>query len=162
MNNAIFKFDSPQNEPILQYGKGSKEREQIISELNRISNEQIEIPLIIGGKEIRTGKTAKVVMPHNHSKTLAIYHQATEKEIHLAIDEALKAREMWENLSWIERSSIMLRAAELLSKKYRNLIVASTMLGQDKNVYQAEIDAACEVIDYLRYNVYFASTVLAP
>jgi 1-pyrroline-5-carboxylate dehydrogenase len=159
MNNAIFKFDSQQNEPILQYGKGSKEREQIISELNRISSEQIEIPLIIGGKEIRTGKTAKVVMPHNHGKTLGIYHQATEKEIHLAIDEALKAKEMWENLSWIERSSIMLRAAELLSKKYRNLIVASTMLGQDKNVYQAEIDAACEVIDYLRYNVYFASTI---
>jgi len=159
MNNAIFKFDYPQNEPILQYGKGSKEKEQIISELNRMSNDQIEIPLIIGGKEIRTGKTSKVVMPHNHGKTLAIYHQATEKEIQLAIDEALKAKEMWENLSWIERSSIMLRAAELLSKKYRSLIVASTMLGQGKNVYQAEIDAACEVIDYLRYNVYFASTI---
>jgi 1-pyrroline-5-carboxylate dehydrogenase len=159
MNNAIFTFDSPQNEPILQYGHGSKEREQILAELNHQSDEQIEIPLIIGGKEIRTGKTAKVVMPHNHGKTIAVYHQATEKEIQLAIDEALKAREMWENLSWIERSSIMLRAAELLSKKYRNLIVASTMLGQDKNVYQAEIDAACEVIDYLRYNVYFASQI---
>lgn len=159
MNNAIFKFDSPSNEPILQYGKGSQEREQIIAELKRMSNEQIEIPLIIGGKEYRTGKTGKVVMPHNHGKTLGIYHQATEKEVLLAIDEALKAKEMWENLSWIERSSIMLRAAELLSKKYRNLIVASTMLGQDKNVYQAEIDAACEVIDYLRYNVYFASTI---
>jgi len=159
MNNAIFTFDSPQNEPILQYGKGSKECEQIVAELNRMSNEQIEIPLIIGGKEIRTGKTAKVVMPHDHAKTLAIYHQATEKEIQLAIAEALKAKEMWENLSWIERSSIMLRAAELLSKKYRNLIVAATMLGQDKSVYQAEIDAACEVIDYLRYNVYFASQI---
>jgi len=159
MNNAIFKFDSPSNEPILQYGKGSQEREQIIAELKRMSNEQIEIPLIIGGKEYRTGKTGKVVMPHNHGKTLGIYHQATEKEVLLAIDEALKAKEMWENLSWIERSSIMLRAAELLSKKYRNLIVASTMLGQSKNVYQAEIDAACEVIDYLRYNVYFASTI---
>ncbi|HOU98249.1 MAG TPA: L-glutamate gamma-semialdehyde dehydrogenase [Bacteroidales bacterium] len=159
MNNAIFKFDSPSNEPILQYGKGSQEREKIIAELKRMSNEQIEIPLIIGGKEYRTGKTGKVVMPHNHGKTLGIYHQATEKEILLAIDEALKAKEMWENLSWIERSSVMLRAAELLSKKYRNLIVASTMLGQSKNVYQAEIDAACEVIDYLRYNVYFASTI---
>ncbi|NMD00797.1 MAG: L-glutamate gamma-semialdehyde dehydrogenase [Bacteroidales bacterium] len=159
MNNAIFKFDSPSNEPILQYGKGSQEGEKIIAELKRMSNEQIEIPLIIGGKEYRTGKTGKVVMPHNHGKTLGIYHQATEKEILLAIDEALKAKEMWENLSWIERSSVMLRAAELLSKKYRNLIVASTMLGQSKNVYQAEIDAACEVIDYLRYNVYFASTI---
>ncbi len=159
MNNAVFTFESPTNEPILQYGKGSKEREAVIAELDRLSNEKIEIPLIIGGKEIKTGKTAKVVMPHNHSKTLAIYHQATEKEIQLAIDEALKAKVMWENLSWIERSSIMLRAAELLSKKYRNLIVASTMLGQNKSIYQAEIDAACEVIDYLRYNVYFAAQI---
>jgi 1-pyrroline-5-carboxylate dehydrogenase len=159
MNNAIFTFNNPENEPIFQYAKGSEERKQIIAELERISNEEIEIPLIIGGKEIKTGNTAKVVMPHNHSKVLAIYHIAGEKEVQLAIDEALKAREMWEDLSWIERSSIMLRAAELLSKKYRNLIVASTMLGQDKNVFQAEIDAACEVIDYLRYNVYFASKI---
>ncbi len=159
MNNAIFAFDSPQNEPILQYKPGSPEREQIIAEINRLSNEQIEIPLIIGGKEIRTGKTGKVVMPHNHGKTLAIYHLASEKEVYLAIEAALKAKEMWENISWIERSSIMLRAAELISKKYRNLIVAATMLGQDKSVYQAEIDAACEVIDYLRYNVYFASQI---
>ena len=159
MNNAIFLFDVPENEPILEYGPGTKERKQITAELNRLSNEQIEIPLIIGGKEIRTGKTAKVVMPHNHSKVLATYHQATEKEVKLAIDESLKAKEMWENISWLERSSIMLRAAELISKKYRSLIVASTMLGQDKSVYQAEIDAACEVIDYLRYNVYFASQI---
>lgn len=159
MNNAIFEFDSPQNEPILQYGKGSKEREQIILELNRIGSDEVEIPLIIGGKEIRTGKTSKVVMPHNHGKTLAIYHQASEKEINLAIEESLKAREMWENMSWIERSSIMLRAAELISKKYRNLMLATTMLGQSKNVYQAEIDAACEVIDFLRYNVNFASKI---
>jgi 1-pyrroline-5-carboxylate dehydrogenase len=159
MNNAIFSFDSPQNEPILQYAPGSKERSQIIAELERQQNIQIEIPLIIGGKEIRTGKTGKVVMPHNHGKTLAIYHLASEKEVNLAIEHALKAKEMWENISWIERSSIMLRAAELISKKYRNLLVAATMLGQDKSVFQAEIDAACEVIDFLRYNVYFASQI---
>jgi 1-pyrroline-5-carboxylate dehydrogenase len=159
MNNAIFSFDSPQNEPILQYAPGSKERSQIIAELERQQNIQIEIPLIIGGKEIRTGKTGKVVMPHNHGKTLAIYHLASEKEVNLAIELALKAKEMWENISWIERSSIMLRAAELISKKYRNLLVAATMLGQDKSVFQAEIDAACEVIDFLRYNVYFASQI---
>ena len=99
MNNAIFLFDVPENEPILEYGPGTKERKQITAELNRLSNEQIEIPLIIGGKEIRTGKTAKVVMPHNHSKVLATYHQATEKEVKLAIDESLKAKEMWENIS---------------------------------------------------------------
>jgi 1-pyrroline-5-carboxylate dehydrogenase len=159
MNNAIFTFDSPQNEPILQYGPGSKERDSIQAELKRLSSETIEIPLIIGGKEVRTGTTGNVVMPHDHSHVLATYHQAGEKEIGLAIEAALKAKSMWENISWIECSSIMLRVAELLSVKYRDLIVASTMLGQDKSVYQAEIDAACEVIDYLRYNVFFASQI---
>ncbi|MFC2118239.1 L-glutamate gamma-semialdehyde dehydrogenase [Bacteroidota bacterium] len=159
MNNAIFSFERPQNEQILQYAPGSKEREEIIAELDRLGNEQIDIPLIIGGKEIRTGDTGKVVMPHNHKKALATFHKASEKEVQLAIEAALKAKEMWQNISWIERSSIMLRAAELLSKKYRNLIVASTMLCQDKSVYQSEIDAACEVIDFLRYNVYFASQI---
>jgi len=159
MNNAIFLFDIPENEPILDYAPGSKERNEVLAELKRIGSEEIEIPLIIGGKEIRTGKTGKVVMPHNHGKTLATYHQATEKEVQLAIDAALEAKQKWEDISYLERSSIMLRAAELISKKYRNLIVASTMLGQDKSVYQAEIDAACETIDFLRYNIYFASQI---
>ena len=159
MNNAIFLFDVPENEPILDYAPGSKERKEIKAELERIRNEEIEIPLIIGGKEIRTGKTGKVVMPHNHGKMLATYHQATEKEVQMAIDAAMKAKAEWDSVSWLERSSIMLRAAELMSKKYRNLIVATTMLGQDKSVYQAEIDAACETIDYLRYNIYFASQI---
>ena len=121
MNNAIFTFSSPENEPILQYRKGSSEREQILAELNRQSNQVIDIPLIIGGKEIRTGNTGKVVMPHNHQHILATYHKAGETEIQLAIDAALKAKDQWENISWIERSSIFLRAAELFSKKYRNL-----------------------------------------
>jgi len=118
MNNAIFSFNSPKNEAILQYKPDSIERKQIIRELDRISSQQIEIPLIIGGKEIRTGKIGEITMPHNHNKLLATYHQATEKEVQLAIDEALKAKELWENISWIERASIMLRAAELLSKKH--------------------------------------------
>ncbi len=159
MNNGIFLFDVPENEPILDYAPGSKEREEVVAELERLSNQEIEIPLIIGGKEIRTGKTDKVVMPHKHSHVLATYHQATEKEVNLAIDASLKAKQKWEDISYLERSSIMLRAAELLSKKYRSLIVASTMLGQDKSVFQAEIDAACETIDYLRYNIYFASQI---
>jgi len=159
MNNAIFLFDVPENEPILDYAPGSKEREEIKAELERIRNEEIEIPLIIGGKEVRTGKTGKVVMPHNHGKALATYHQATEKEVKMAIDAAMNAKAEWDSVSWLERSSIMMRAAELMSKKYRNLIVATTMLGQDKSVFQAEIDAACETIDYLRYNIYFASQI---
>ncbi len=159
MNNAIFLFDDPHNEPIKDYAPGSPERAEVMAEVDRISNEEIEIPLIIGGKEIRTGNTGKVVMPHNHSKALATYHKAGEKEVQMAIEAALEAKEKWENLPWLERSSITLRAAELISKKYRNLIVAGTMLNQDKSVYQAEIDAACETIDFLRYNVYYASQI---
>lgn len=159
MNNAIFLFDDPHNGPIKDYAPGSPERAEVMAEVDRISNEEIEIPLIIGGKEIRTGNTGKVVMPHNHSKALATYHKAGEKEVQMAIEAALEAKEKWENLPWLERSSITLRAAELISKKYRNLIVAGTMLNQDKSVYQAEIDAACETIDFLRYNVYYASQI---
>lgn len=161
MNNALFKFESPNNEPIQQFAKNSKERATLVEELKRLSSGQIEIPLIIGGKEIRTGKTLDVVMPHNHKHILAKCHQASEKEIALAIDEALKAKREWENLSWIERSSVMLKAAELLSKKYRNVMLAATMLGQSKNPYQAEIDATCENIDFLRYNAHFASQIYA-
>ncbi|MBI4835593.1 MAG: L-glutamate gamma-semialdehyde dehydrogenase [Planctomycetes bacterium] len=159
MDKAIFKFESPKNESIYTYAPGSPERGKLVDELERLSKEQIEIPLIINGKEIRTGKTGKVVMPHDHRKTLAVYHQATDKEVKLAIKAALEAKIQWQGISWIERSSIMLRAAELLSERYRYLINAATMLGQGKSVYQAEIDAACETIDYLRFNVYFASEI---
>lgn len=159
MNNAVFSFIKPQNEPVQQYLKGSKERELLIAELEKLSSGTMEIPLIIGGKEIRTGKTAEFVMPHNHKKVLAIYHKATEKEVQMAIDAALEAKPMWENISWLERSSIMLRVAELISKKYRYLLNAATMLGQGKNIQQAEIDSACETIDFLRFNVFFASQI---
>ncbi len=159
MNNAIFAFDRPQNEPVYKYKAGSPERENLIKELTRLSTTPAEIPLIIGGKEIRNGKTGNVVMPHNHRNVIATYHQAGDKEVNMAIDEAVRAKNDWEGISWIERSSIMLKAAELISGKYRFLLVASTMLGQNKNVYQAEIDAACEVIDFLRYNIYFAGQI---
>ena len=119
----------------------------------------IDIPLIIGGKEIRTGKTGKIVMPSDHHHVLATYHMATEKEVSLAIKAALDAKCEWMTLSWMERAAIMAKAAELISKKYRYQINASTMLGQGKNVLQAEIDAACEVADYLRFNTYFASLI---
>jgi len=159
MNNAIFAFDNPSNEIILTYLKESQERIKLESELKKQASEKIDIPLIIGGQEIRTGKTGKVVMPHSHGHVLAEYHLATEKEVKLAIKSALAAKECWMNLSWIDRSSILLKAADLLSEKYRYVINASTMLGQSKNIFQAEIDAACEVIDYLRFNVHFASLI---
>jgi len=159
MNNAIYNFREPINEPIYSYLQGSIERKLLIEELERQTNLQIEIPLIIGGKEIKTGKIGKVVMPHNHQHVLATYHQATEKEVQMAIEAALQAKDDWMNLPWDERASIMLKAAELISKKYRYVLNAATMLGQSKNAFQAEIDSACEVIDFLRFNVYFASLI---
>lgn len=159
MNNAILNFKEPQNEAVLSYMPGSEEYILLKAELERQSNQQIEIPLIIGGKEIKTGITGKIVMPHNHQHVLATYHQATEKEAKMAIDAAMAAKEEWMNLAWEERGSIMLKAAELISKKYRFQINAATMLGQSKNAFQAEIDSACEIIDFLRFNVYFATLI---
>jgi 1-pyrroline-5-carboxylate dehydrogenase len=159
MNNAIYNFREPRNEPMLTYEPGSRERELLTNELNRQYGQKIEIPLIIGGKEIRTGKTGKVVMPSEHGHVLATYHMAGEKEVEMAINAALDAKCEWMTLAWMERAAIMIKAAELISKKLRYLLNAATMLGQGKNVYQAEIDSACETIDYLRFNSYFASRI---
>ncbi|MGE0078885.1 MAG: L-glutamate gamma-semialdehyde dehydrogenase [Bacteroidales bacterium] len=159
MNNAIFNFECPKNELILEYRPNSQERIRLEKELENLANNPIEIPLIIGGKEVKTGVTANVVMPHNHSKVIATYHIASEKEVNMAIEAALAARHKWEQTSWIDRVSVTLKIAELISKKYRALINAATMLGQSKNAYQAEIDSACEVIDFLRFNAYFVSQI---
>jgi 1-pyrroline-5-carboxylate dehydrogenase len=159
MNNAIYNFREPKNEPVLSYKPGSHERKLMEEELEFQGNKIIDIPLIIGGKEVRTGKTGKVIMPCNHNHVLANYHMAGEKEVTMAIEAALEAKCEWMNLSWMERAAIMAKAAELISKKYRYQINAATMLGQGKNVLQAEIDSACEVADYLRFNTYFASLI---
>jgi 1-pyrroline-5-carboxylate dehydrogenase len=159
MNNAIFNFSEPKNEPVLSYISGSLERKLLEEELILQSSKVIDIPLIIGGKEIKTGKIGKITMPSNHGHVLATYHMATEKEVTLAINAALEAKNDWMILAWMERATIMAKAAELISKKYRYQIIAATMLGQGKNAYQAEIDSVCEVIDYLRFNNYFASLV---
>jgi 1-pyrroline-5-carboxylate dehydrogenase len=157
MNNSVYNFVKPQNEPVLGYLQGSPERQALEKELERQSQTVVEIPLIIGGKEIRTGNTDKVVMPHDHGHVLAIYHKAGENEIKLAIDAAVKAHKEWAETDWMVRASIMLKVAELLATKYRPVINAATMLGQSKNIFQAEIDSACETIDFLRYNVAFAN-----
>jgi len=159
MNNAVFVFDYPSNEAVRSYSPGSRDRKELQEELDRLSSTQMEIPLIIGGKEIYTNDTDTVKMPHDHRHVLARYHKAGEKEIKMAIDAALKAHREWESFSWFERASVTLKVAELLSKKYRMLINASTMLGQGKSVYQAEIDAACETIDFLRFNAHFISDI---
>ncbi|MDZ7741554.1 MAG: L-glutamate gamma-semialdehyde dehydrogenase [Bacteroidota bacterium] len=159
MNNAIYNFSAPENEAVLSYLSGSDERKQLDDELKRQINRQIEIPLIIDGKEIKTGKTEDVIMPHKHGHVIAKCHQAGEKEIKMAMEAALKAHHEWSSLTWTIRASIMLKAADLISTKYRALINASTMLGQSKNIYQSEIDAVCEVIDFLKYNIYFAGKI---
>ena len=159
MNNALYNFPVPENEPVLEYLKGSNERTLLEKELSRQENTEIEIPLIIGGREIRTGDTGKVTMPHMHGHVLATYHKAGEKEIKMAMDAALGAGKMWSDVTWTTRASILLKAAELISTKYRSLLNAATMLGQSKNIYQSEIDAVCETIDFLKYNVAFAGRI---
>jgi len=159
MNNAVFIFDYPSNEPVKSYSPGSRDRKELQAELDRLSSSVQEIPLIIGGKEILTNDIGNVTMPHDHGHVLARYHKAGEKEVKMAVDAALKAHREWESFSWFERASVTLKVAELLSKKYRMLINASTMLGQGKSAYQAEIDAACETIDFLRFNAHYISDI---
>ena len=159
MNNASFIFREPKNEPVFAYAPGSPERKLLKEELDRQFNQVVEIPLIIGGKEVKTGNMGTVVMPTNHKHVLAKYHKVGEKEVKMAIEAALAAKKQWEDTPWIERASIMMRIGELLAKKYRYLINAATMLGQGKNPMQAEIDSACETIDFLRFNTYFASKI---
>jgi len=159
MNNAIYNFPPPQNEPVLEYKRGSRERKALEEELIRQSQTKIEIPLIIGGKEVRTSLTGEVRMPHNHAHVLATYFKATEKEVDIAIAAALEAHKIWSDLSWTVRASILLKAAELISGKYRCLLNAATMLGQSKNIYQSEIDVVCEAVDFLKFNAFFASRI---
>ncbi len=161
MNNAIFSFPYPGNEPIKGYAPGSPERKELQAKLAELKSTEIEIPLIIGGKEIKTGNLGKVTMPSDHGHVLATYHKAGAKEVQMAIDAALEAHKKWEEMPWIERASITLKAAELLATKHRALINAATMLGQGKNAFQAEIDAACEAIDFLRFNAHYVSQIYA-
>ena len=159
MKNAVFTFPVPANEPVKSYLKGSPERVALEAELKRQSGIELDIPLIIGGKEVRTGNTGKVVMPHDHGHVLATYHKAGPEEVKMAIKAALDAHDEWAELDWTVRASIILKIADLLAGKYRAVINAACMLGQSKNFYQAEIDSACETIDFLRYNAAFASKI---
>ncbi len=159
MNNTLFSFPKPENEPVLGYAPGSPERKKIREALNELYNKQYEICPIIGGKKIKTKETGTIVMPTENKHVLATYYKVTEKEVQQAIDAAMKAHEEWANTPWIERASVMLKIATLISGKYRWLINAATMLGQGKTTMQAEIDSACELVDFLRYNAYYASQI---
>ncbi|MEN8729629.1 MAG: L-glutamate gamma-semialdehyde dehydrogenase [Desulfuromonadales bacterium] len=159
LNNAILKVPTPVNEPINSYAPGTPERDLLKAAIADIAAQKVEIPLIIGGQEVRTGKLGQVVMPHDHQHQLGEYHIAGEKEISMAIDAAMAAKAGWAALRWEERAAIFLKAAELLAGKYRYAMNAISMLSTSKTAFQAEIDAACELIDFLRFNVYYAQQV---
>ena len=159
MNNAVIQTPAPVNEPVLNYAPGSPEKKAVKAALEEMASHQVDIPIVIGGKEIRTGNLGKVVMPHNHGHVLGTYHKAGPEEVQLAIDTAVAAQAEWEKFRWEERASIFLKAAELLAVKYRAKMNACSMLNGGKTVYQAEIDAACELIDFLRFNVRYAQEI---
>jgi 1-pyrroline-5-carboxylate dehydrogenase len=153
--NAIIEVPTPFNEPIYSYAPGSREKKDLEAHLDKMLNEKIEIPLIIGGKEILSGNMADCRCPHDHNHVLAQYHAAGPPELDKAVKEAQKAWKNWSVMDWKSRASIFLRAAELLATKYRYILNAATMLGQSKTVHQAEIDSACELIDFYRFNPYY-------
>jgi 1-pyrroline-5-carboxylate dehydrogenase len=153
---GVRRVPPPQNDPNLTYAPGSPERAAIKERLAEMAGERIDIPIVIGGREIRTGTTAQSVMPHKHAHVLADWHRAGKKEIEQAVDAAAEARRDWANWPWEERAAVFLRAAELLTTSWRQTLNAATMLGQSKTVYQAEIDAASELVDFWRFNVAFA------
>jgi 1-pyrroline-5-carboxylate dehydrogenase len=161
MSNAIVNVPYPENEPILSYAPGSPERERIKQALKELSGRQVEIPLIIGGKEVRTGRLGDCRMPHDHKRLLGQYHKAGAREVNLAIKAALKARKEWAAMPWEARAAVLLKAADLLAGPYRMVLNAATMLGQSKTVFQAEIDAACELIDFWRFNPSYMTQILA-
>src|SRR4051812_26798974 len=156
MIDSNVRIPTPVNEPVLPYSPGSPEKAQLKEALKRMSGERIEIPLVIGGKQVRTGRTFEVRMPHRHEHVLATAHEGDPSHVEQAIAAAQAARGHWASTPFAQRAAIFLKAAELLATKYRPLINAATMVGQSKTAHQAEIDAACESIDFLRFNVAFA------
>ncbi len=159
MSNAIFSLPESHNEPILPYAPGSRERALLKAELARQVALELEIPLIIGGQEIRTGRVERAVCPHDHQHVLATFHEAGEAEVRLAIDAALTAKKAWEATPWEDRAAIFHKMASLISTKYRYILNAATMLGQSKSAFQAEIDSTCETADFFRYNAKFMEDI---
>ncbi|MBE7480510.1 MAG: L-glutamate gamma-semialdehyde dehydrogenase [Polyangiaceae bacterium] len=161
MLNALSHAPPPVNEPVLSYAPGTAERAALKAELSRLASSELDIPLIIAGKEVRTGKQGSAVMPHAHAHVLGRHHMAGPAEVQAAIRAAVDAQHDWARMSQGARAAIFLKAAELLAGKYRPILNAATMLGQSKTAHQAEIDAACELIDFFRFNVHFAERILA-
>ncbi|MBN8877194.1 MAG: L-glutamate gamma-semialdehyde dehydrogenase [Sphingobacteriales bacterium] len=156
---GTFSYPMPVNEPVLSYAPGSKEKETLKAALKKLKSEELDIPMYIGGEEVRTGKKTAIHPPHEIKHTLGYFHSGDEKHVEQAIKAALTAKQAWADMSWESRAGIFLKAADLIATKYRAYMNGTTMLGQSKNAFQAEIDSACELIDFLRFNVHFLSEI---
>jgi 1-pyrroline-5-carboxylate dehydrogenase len=159
MQNGQFSLPLPVNEPVLSYAPGSPEKLRLKDVLGMLKSEEADVPMYIGGQEIRTGKKVAMRPPHEHDHVLGYFHEGDASHVRDAIDAALGAKTSWAALSWESRAQIFLKAADLIAGKYRPYLNGTTMLGQSKSVYQAEIDSACETIDFLRFNVHFLSEI---
>jgi 1-pyrroline-5-carboxylate dehydrogenase len=159
MQYGDFYYPAPINEPVLNYAPGSKEKTALKAALKELKSVKIDVPMYIGGDEVRTNKKVAMHPPHEHKHLLGYFNEGDASHVKKAIAAALKSKDKWANMSWENRANIFLKAADLLATKYRSYINGTTMLGQSKNAYQAEIDAACELIDFLRFNVHFLSDI---
>lgn len=159
MSKGFFNVPKAVNEPVKSYAPGTPEREQVLAAYRKMWNEQIDVPLYIGSEEIRTGNTQNMSAPHDHQHIVGKYHLAEKSHVEKAISTALEARKKWSKMSWENRAAIFLKAAELIAGPYRAKINAATMIAQSKTIHQAEIDASCELIDFLRFNVEFMSQI---
>ncbi|GJQ05498.1 L-glutamate gamma-semialdehyde dehydrogenase [Capnocytophaga canimorsus] len=159
MGKGFFKVPKAVNEPVKSYAKGTPEREAVLKAYKELWNNSVDVPLYIGADQIRTGKTKNMIAPHDHQHVVGTYHLAEKQHVEKAIATALEARKKWAALPWQERASIFLKAAELIAGPYRAKINAATMIAQSKTIHQAEIDSACELIDFLRFNVEFMANI---
>jgi 1-pyrroline-5-carboxylate dehydrogenase len=157
--SGFYTVPEPYNEPVLSYAPGTAERAELKKELERMSNETIEVPLVIGGQKTMSGDLGQCVSPHKHSRVLCKYHKASAEHVGRAAAAAKKARGAWAAMPWEARAAVFLKAAELISGPYRQRINAATMLGQSKTAHQAEIDGVCELVDFLRHNAYYMSQI---
>ena len=159
MKNTFLEIPIPVNEPVKEYKPGSSEKKELKKELSNLKNNEVDIPMYIGNREVRTENKIRISPPHDHSHTLGYYNQGDKSHVEMAIDAAMNAKEKWNDIGPIKRANIFLKAAELIAGPYRAKINAATMLGQSKNIFQAEIDAACELIDFLRFNPHYMSNI---
>ncbi len=159
MNNGHYSLPLPKNEPVLSYAPGTPERARLKEVLAELKSTQVDVPMYIGGKEVKTGNKIAIRPPHERKHLLGHFHHGEAKHVKSAINAALAAKSAWESMPWESRAAIFLKAADLIAGRYRPYMNGTTMLGQSKNIYQAEIDAACELIDFLRFNVHYLSEI---